>query len=172
MDYRKKLEEFNETDKYKSELRFLKGLIGGCHNYVLDYGCGTGTAANYLQLNSNNNISGYDKTEHNKSFWYAKPTTPFDVVYFMHSIAHVENIEDVLKSLITKRVVIITPNAEWIALNQEDDYIPDPTVKRHFSQITLHYLMTNSGYTVKNFGQFGKFTNGINERLFLIAEKI
>lgn len=172
MSYEKKLKQFNSTEKYKTELEFLNALIGQGYKYVLDYGCGTGEAANYLQLNTNNNVAGYDKTKHNEKFWYVSPSTPFDTVYFMHSIAHIENVEAVLIRLDTKRVVVITPNAEWLALQRNKDYTPDPTIKRHYTQKTLCHMFGSVGYNIIQVGQFGAMKGNQNERLFLIAEKI
>jgi hypothetical protein len=102
---------------------------------------------------------------------YAK-TGYYESVYFMHSIAHIYGIKQVLETLKTKEVIVITPNIEWLKLQMNFDYIPDSTVFKHFSKETLEELFILSGYDVNLSGQFGKKTENQCERLILKATKI
>jgi len=70
MSYKEKLLQFNSTEKYKSEYKFLKGLLGSKPKTILDYGCGLGS--NVMKLNSytNHSVFGFDATEWNGDFYY------------------------------------------------------------------------------------------------------
>lgn len=174
--YAEKLKAFNSTEKYKAELDFLIRLLGrdlDASDYVLDYGCGLGAAMVAVKIETFVNVMGYDTTQFIDGFTYSNPKAEeYQTVYFMHSLAHIENVQEVLKELMTDNVVVITPNAEWMDLNKNDHYVPDPTVVKHFSQIDLIELFESAGYKVDMCGQFGEPFGGQNERLFLSASKL
>lgn len=171
MDYKDKLKQFNSTEKYLSELRFLKRLIGNDSQLVMDYGCGINTAIKFLNARTSSVFLGYDKTKFLPDFEYCSPLAKVNAVYFLHSIAHIEDIDNVLKTLNTGRIIVITPNKSWIEDNKNDFYKPDKTVIQHFTQEELIDLAEACGYIVEESGQFGKCTNNKNERIFLIARK-
>ena len=167
MTYSNKLLNFNSSEKYLKELGFLRSLIGDTE--ALDYGCGNGFAAELFKCD------GFDVTPHNPFFGYVdNPFSYYETVYFMHSLAHIEDPETVLRALNLKphgRVVVITPNLDWLKL-ASDDYEPDPTVISHFIGDDLDELFTKSGFKIINSGQFGQRIGLVNERLFLVATKI
>jgi hypothetical protein len=167
MSYTKKLEDFNASPKYVNELGFLRSLIGD--TLALDYGCGNGFAAELFKCD------GFDVTPHNPFFGYVEtPYNYYETVYFMHSLAHIENPETVLRSLNIKpggRVVVITPNKDWLDKISREGYIPDPTVIEHFTGEALDDLFMKSGYKIVRSGQFGQRIGSVNERLFMVAKR-
>lgn len=161
MSYKEKLIKWNDTLKYKQEIFFLERLIDG-NTPILDFGCGTGFAAMYL------NADGYDVN--NYLTYPIKPfnqNTIYKTVYFMHSFAHLEQPELELIKLkrYSPRIIIITPNRDWL----DKDYVGDTTVTRHYSQRELIDLVEGAGYTIELAGQFGELKNNQHERLFLTA---
>lgn len=178
-EYRQKLIQFNSTEKYKSELRFLEYLVaplrGGIR--ILDYGCGIGTAIRYLNLRMPQSVFGYDVENYGVDEFYFRSEYyfQFNSVYFMHSIAHIPNIENELvkiKNDFLKPegiVSVITPNKAWMDLNKNPDYIPDPTVVKHFYADELEKLFVSAGYKILQQGQFGQIKDRVNERLFIQA---
>lgn len=175
MNYADKLKQFNSTEKYRMEMEFLSRIVGDhtADEYILDYGCGLGFAMAYIKLGTNATVMGYDVTEFIPGFKYANPKAEeFQTVFFMHSLAHIPNIKQVLEDLMTESVAVITPNAEWLDRNKNDMYKPDPTVVKHFTQASLLDLFESAGYKIILNGQFGECVDGHNERLFLSASKI
>lgn len=172
MTYIDKLRQFNGTEKYIKELHFLKALIGSESKLVMDYGCGINTALKFLNSYTSSVFLGYDKTKFVPTFEYCSPFEKVNVVYFMHSIAHIEDIESVLKSLNTSIVIVITPNKDWLKLNKNDHYKPDKTVIKHFNQESLIDLFESCGYEIDISGSFGDHVSSQNERLFLKAKKL
>jgi 2-polyprenyl-3-methyl-5-hydroxy-6-metoxy-1,4-benzoquinol methylase len=170
MDYAAKLYQFNSTEKYLSELKFLKLHLENCVT-ILDYGCGNGMAADWLSNHGNFNVHGFDVIHYNEMFHYTTHPINYDVTYFMHSLAHIKDVKEVLSKLNTKKVVVITPNKGWLKLNEADTYKKDDTVIEHFSQQTLIELFLETGYKIEQSGQFGQCSGNQNERLFLIATK-
>lgn len=180
VEYGKKLKEFNSTPKYRREMDFLFQLISPKKNdRIIDYGCGIGTAVEVIQKRGHN-VRGYDINYYweKKPKWLLDGFPHCDVVYFMHSLAHIETPEALLKTICSMlspggKVVVITPNLRWIQTNQNPDYIPDPTVKEHFTSGTLGWLMEDSGFNITLQGQFGSYdgVTGTHERLFIVAQK-
>lgn len=169
MNYTDKLNGFNKTDKYHSELEFLTSLITK-KGKILDYGCGTGYACDILN-GSGLNVSGYDANHHNKDFQYSNATSKWSTVYFMHSIAHIEGIREVLRVLDTKEIIVITPNRQWINAQINPEYNPDKTVINHFTEYELIELFKTCGYSIISNGQFGEVKGNQMERLFIKAKK-
>lgn len=175
MDYKQKLEEFNSTSKYKAELDFLLMLTNDCNGSFMDYGCGIGTAMNYIKRKRNVSIAGYDIVPMLKYEYlrYVRNDSAVNLVFFMHSIAHIENIKQVLTNILdTNHVVVITPNADWLAKVSKEGYISDSTVYKHYTQAELVALFESCGYVVNLYGSFGNNVEGFNERIFLKASKL
>jgi SAM-dependent methyltransferase len=173
MSYKERLNNFNKSRKYMKEVDFLRGLIHHSRSRLLDYGCGTGFTAKIMDL-WGFQIDGYD-VEHYAGFKYKDPDGTYDVIYFMHSLAHIEQPEDVLVGLKQHlkndgRIVVITPNKDWLdAINSRPGYKPDNTVIEHFCQYKLEMLFKEAGFNITMQGQFGERKAGQNERLFLVA---
>lgn len=152
---------------------------------ILDYGCGLGTAVRHIRDIYGSMCFGYDVNNYRdqddvcifKSDYFFK----FDKVFFMHSIAHLPDVEEKLEKLKEllnpeAKVYVITPNGEWVIHqdNQASDYKPDTTVIQHFYLTDLENLFLKAGFKVTLSGQFGSVTDSykgqyINERLFLEA---
>jgi len=170
MNYKKKLDQFNSNPKYFEELAFMALLFTKGTHSILDYGCGTGKAVDHF-CSLGYDAKGYDQIQHNPHFNYSPATTQFDLVYFMHSAAHIPGLPQVLQALITKEIIIITPNKDWIDLQKNKNYQPDPTVLSHFTLEELVSIVVSSGYGIIQCGDFGKTTDGHGERLFIKAKK-
>lgn len=178
VEYGKKLKEFNSTPKYRRELEFLFQLISPKKNdRIIDYGCGIGTAVKVIRSRGFN-TRGYDVRHYwdKKPAWLIDGFPHCDIVYFMHSLAHIEKPEALLKTIRSMlspggKVVVITPNRSWTEIYQKPDYVPDPTVIRHFTSTSLESLFDVTGYNILLQGQFGILKENINERLFIVAQK-
>ena len=181
MNYKEKLIAFNSTAKYKSEMDLARHLLDASEGeIVLDYGCGIGTFVEYLTHTTRSKVLGHDTRKYldDTPEWF-REAIYFDIdkVSFIHSIAHIQNLEFVLENLYERlfnggRVVVITPNAEWLLKQKSNpDYIPDPTVVNHFTQAELILIFGQAGFKIKASGQFGTVSNGVNERIFLVAKK-
>lgn len=192
--YAEKLRAFNSTEKYKKELEFLSLLLGTYSTRVLDYGAGLGTAVNFLKTLPENTVpwividaiepAGYYEGSPEDLVLDSDPNF-YDCVYFMHSLAHIKDVDKVLKDVRDNlladdgKVVVITPNASYIhemsEMNKEHggyNYNPDPTVVRHFFWGGLYDLFARSGFKINQLGTFGQeVIKGHCERLFLVASK-
>lgn len=164
MSYLEKLKAFNATDRYSYELAKVVGFLRKSDK-VLDYGCGTGYAVNKLTA-MGYNVKGYDATHYCPDFNYSSAIGRWDVVYFMHSFAHIAGIKEVLKALDTDKVIIVTPNKTWLDKNQTAEYKPDETVLKHYDVAGMLQLMSSAGF---NKTKIETITNG--ERLLIIATK-
>lgn len=180
-EYKERLRRFNATEKYKYELRFLVQLINAGHrDKVLDIGCGLGTAMRHIEAETGAVCYGYDT---HPNYYEGDPfkfrTSLYfkvDCIFFMHSIAHIKQPLELIRKLRADfidsggRFVVITPNRDWLDVQPfSTDYTPDPTVIRHFSPVTLSNLFTNAGCKVEICGQFGAVSQGVHERVFLVA---
>lgn len=175
MNYSEKLLKFNSTEKYRKEYKFLKGLLGTKKKVILDYGCGLGANVEKLNAYTEHIVFGYDVEFWNDSFTYSQISGKYDVIYFMHSIAHIQYIEVLLSRLKYNlnpggKVIVITPNRDWIEKIKNKEYQPDKTVFRHYNQKELRQMFQDSGYSIEMIGQFGEEIDGINERIFMIAK--
>lgn len=178
MDYAEKLKQFNGTLKYKAEQRFLTSSIGAGKLKILDYGCGLGASVMRLNAYTNHCVHGFDIEKHNEEFSYTRPVDfdLYDVIYFMHSIAHIQYLEDVLKGLKVNlkpggRIIVITPNLDWLnSFHSEEGYKPDHTVFKHYNMDSLSAVFKNAGFQIDLVGQFGEPSGYVNERIFLIAK--
>lgn len=182
MDYKEKLKKFNSTEKYQQELDMMYYLLNPkLGEKILDYGCGTGYAMRYFESRLNPvYYHGYDvdetlfdledKTKLKTKIWFE-----LDKYYFLHSLAHIPNIQEVLKEQVYTHskgeVSVITPNRLWIEKQDSKNYVPDPTVFKHYSQKELIALFEFCGYDIIMCGQFGNLFDGQNERIFLKAIK-
>lgn len=177
MNYKQKLKEWNNTEKYMQELDFLYGLISPkAGELVLDYGCGVMTAIENFNARDEANFYGYDVEEYGEpeSFHlYDKEIKKkYNCIYFMHSLAHIKEpkitIDKLRDSLSEKgRLIVITPNLDWM----DAGYNNDNTVVRHYTMHHLTELFISEGYRIKEVGQFGYVRGNINERIFIVAQK-
>lgn len=181
IEYAKKLEEFNARSKYIDELNFLDSLlVPSPKNQIVDYGCGIGTAIHYFKtVYPGIEIQGYDVNEYvpNVEWFSFYMPKEFDKAYFMHSFAHVKEIELALRDIYYRmrrggRLVVFTPNANFLNRCQHNaNYVPDPTVHKHYTSEELNSLVTDTGFKVKHFGAYGQTIDGHHERIWIIAEK-
>lgn len=178
-DYRKKLIGFNATDKYQQEMKFMKYLLDPkIGDVIFDYGCGLGTFIQYLMANPQLEVYGFDKHTYldEKPEWFIEDLSfSLNSVCFMHSLAHIENVNEVLanlkKNLVKDgRICVITPNKDWLKCMTNDNYIPDPTVINHFTSLELRDLFINNGFSIEMEGQLGQVCNNVNERLFICVK--
>lgn len=180
MNYKEKLLQFNSTEKYLKELHILNSLCDLTGNQkALDYGCGTGCAMKFINQRTGCEVFGYDIADNlydGDPFYFRKELFfQVDCVYFMHSLAHIKYPElklEKVKGLFLKkggRLVIITPNADWLKLQNNKEYIPDTTVIKHYGLQELIDMVTDAGFTFNAAGQVGDCTNGIHERIFIKA---
>jgi len=178
IEYRDKLIGFNRTEKYKTEMSFMYGLIQPYRKQkIIDYGCGIGTMVKYLHNLSDAETYGFDIVNYvneninDKPYWFIQDLQKCDTLYFFHSFAHIPNISDLLLKIreCAKKVVVITPNEQWLRLQRDENYKPDPTVVMHYTNDELIELFEDTGYSIKISGGFGTKMNNQYERLFLIA---
>jgi hypothetical protein len=171
MDYKERLIQFNSTDKYKAELKFIASLLQG-EGTLLDFGCGICTAIDYFGQHTDLVCEGYDINPYSGN-WYLRSLpihTKYNHITFIHSIAHIENIEQTLKELkgnLAKGgiITVLTPNLDWI--NLKGDTKSDPTVINHFTSDSLRDLFITCGYRVTNEGQQGEQIKNQKERLWI-----
>lgn len=180
MTYKERLIAFNSTEKYAAEMVFMAGLIDAKQgDKIIDFGCGIGTMVKYMQSNTEAMVFGHDIYQYIEPApsWF-RPSIYFvsDKVYFMHSLAHIYNPHKIIETLrlhylrIGGTVSVITPNADWLAAkNKADGIKSDESVVEHFTMNTLLDLF--SAFKVVNYGQFGEYYEGQNERLFIVAKK-
>lgn len=175
MDYVDRLRRFNQSEKYAVEMEFMFSLVNAKQgDSILDYGCGLGKMVELLRK-QNSNAFGYDVVWYEDSeppeWWIRNTEQVFDHVYFMHSLAHIPNVDKVLKKIrgYAESISIITPNLDWLELKGQYGYDPDPTVVQHFTSETLESLVTSCGFKPLLQGQFGARLNNQHERLFLKA---
>jgi len=180
MSYKQKLLEFNAGPKYRDEMLFMSKLIGADNtDKILDYGCGTGTMMEHLRSHSDAAIYGYDVENYLDEpvdFWWRQDFYfKFKKAYFMHSIAHIEDVRLQLIKLKDEfllpdsTIYVLTPNASWISLQKNREYLADKTVVQHFTAKSLGELFVQCGFKVESQGQYGAELNGNHERLFLTA---
>lgn len=179
--YRDKLIAFNSTAKYQEELIFLHGLLEPkIGEKILDFGCGIGTAVNYIS-GSGAEVLGHDQVQYMNPMpnWFRGSIYfDFDKVYFMHSFAHIQKPDYVMGGLNrflkeSGRVVVITPNRSFIENTLNEKYVKDPTVVEHYSLKDLTDLFVRHNFKVISSGSFGEVSSqgNHNERIFLVAEK-
>lgn len=177
MDYKDRLIQFNSTDKYISEMIFMRSLLNPYSDELtLDYGCGIGTAVRFLNNTTLALVHGYDIVcmwEGSREDLYRSDIKGnYNKAYFMHSLAHIKDASEViadLKNRGVKEIHVITPNSCWLDLQPIDPmYEADDTVVNHFTPAALHMLFAK--YKITNEGQFGEVTGNQHERLFISVE--
>lgn len=175
MDYVDRLRRFNDSEKYSIEMEFMFSLVTNIPwHSILDYGCGLGKMVRELRARGFNAF-GYDVLWYEDSeppeWWIRNTEQVFDHVYFMHSLAHIPNVDKVLKKIrgYAESISIITPNLDWLELKGQYGYDPDPTVVQHFTSETLESLVTSCGFKPLLQGQFGTLLKTQHERLFMKA---
>lgn len=183
MTYKEKLIEFNDRPKYESESFFMRRLIDAKPDEkILDFGCGLGRMVWQHRLDGVD-CFGFDvmnyRENDNQMIFRSQYHFRFRQIYFMHSIAHIDSInnlfdtafDDLLES--GGRVVIFTPNRDWLySLPDDPNYIHDSTVHHHFNIAELEHIFTKRGFRVEQTGQFGDVNkHGQCERIFFTAIK-
>jgi len=181
-DYKERLVKFNSTEKYFAELVFLRKLLEPASgDRILDYGCGTGTCIRFISQDGCH-VKGFDTVrylEDPDSRLYMEEAEKFNKIYFLHSIAHIPDLPEVLVNLKTLhlerggKIFVITPNREFddlFRLKRTDPVHTDPTVQKHFSLAELEELFVQSGFHVISKGSFGKMEQDIPERIFMVAQ--
>lgn len=180
LKYKERLNSFNSTEKYQNELMLLMSLLDlQSDEKALSYGCGLGNDMKFLHEKTGHDIIGFDVTQdlYEWDKFYFRKEIYFQVaaVYFMHSFSHIPFADDLLRKvkevflLPHGKLVIIAPNPEWLALKQNPDYIPDPTVIKHYSLPELIEAVSDAGFKVTASGQFGQQEGNVNERVFIKA---
>lgn len=180
-EYKSRLKQFNETTKYQAERNFLIRLLNPQkEEKILDYGTGLGRMVHYLNFNYGTNCFGYDlhnlREVDDEMLFRTEFFFKFQKVFFMHSIAHIHDLERRLvylreNLLMPKaKIVVITPNMDWLSIiDQMKDYVSDNTVITHFNSAELKQIFETAGYKVTVCGQFGEIKKGQHERIFLEA---
>ena len=172
MNYLDRLIKFNKSDKYKTEIEFLQQILDvKAGDKILDYGCGLCEV--YKKLRGFDVIY-YDVVNYVESSFvvdYLESDWKFTKVYFMHSVAHVNNLLDEVEKLKDNladraEIVIITPNRLWLELKGQIGYIPDPTVVNHFSAKELETFFVHLNFKTYFIGTFGEELEGQHERIF------
>lgn len=156
-------------------MEFMTDMMHIDNHRVLDYGCGIGTFVEHLISNTDGQIYGYDVRPYfdDMPFWFRYEVYfRFHKVYFMHSIAHIDDLEqrlEELKEFLQPRaeIFVLTPNKIWLDYMTNDNYKPDNTVVKHRTQGELIQIFTDSGYKIIQSGQFGEYKEGQNERIYL-----
>jgi hypothetical protein len=186
IEYSQRLAKFNSTQKYKKELEFLLKLMKPKKSdIIVDYGCGIGTAIEYFLKSSKAEYYGYDIKYlglSKKPEWFIKDIDlirRFNKVYFLHSFAHIQNLESVLINIkeridLKGKIYILTPNRcfddYFKSKSKYRNYKPDETVISHFDFDSLKEILLKVNYSVKEIGYFGeKINNKINERIYAVA---
>jgi len=183
MTYKEKLIAWNSTPKYKKELDFLYHLLDVKYGQtILDFGCGLMTAINNFSARGEAFFYGYDieqYAEREDEHLYDKELIKkYNTIYLNHSIAHIKDAVGALMFLRMNlldggKVVIVTPNWEWM----DKGYNEDTTVIRHYDIETLSTLIVEAGYQIDQVGQFGQVRKDIhqhnrlsNERIFIVCK--
>ena len=156
-------------------MEFLTAMMQIGNERVLDYGCGIGTFVEHLKTETSGDIYGYDTRPYftEQPFWFR---TEFyftlNKVFFMHSIAHIDDLEQRLEELKQflepkAEIFVLTPNKIWLDYMTNANYKPDKTVVKHRTQGQLIQLFTDLDYKIIQSGQFGDYKEGQNERIYL-----
>lgn len=179
--YQEKLKAFNDTEKYKLESFFVRQIIGAKPDEkILDFGCGLGRMVWQHRL-AEVDCYGYDinnfRENDNPVIFREQYHFKFRQIYFMHSFAHLPKPEALFSTAFDTlleddgRIVIFTPNRDWLYYKNDPAYIPDNTVVRHYNLLDLRKLFESYGYEVEQEGQFGEQAVGACERIFFVARK-
>ena len=176
-EYKKKLQGFNSTDKYREEMqKFAEMIDAKAEEVILDIGAGLGTMADYIRKTSGATVYAFDVTgeyyDGNKDYFTMNTgfflEKKLNAVYFMHSFAHIENADRLVKRIADNflkpdgRICILTPSFEWVQANRRPDYVPDPTVIKHYTAEELLEIVDSVGFT--------DIKIKIGERILLRAE--
>lgn len=178
-EYQQKLIRFNSTEKYRQEMEFLLHVMAPKKGErILDYGCGTGRMVWHIRKETEAQSYGYDVRNFREIDDHLLFRDAFDFkfhkVYFMHSLAHIKNVSETISKLRcmlepSGEVYVITPSKQWILLQNNVNYTPDPTVHQHFNMAQLVELFSSSGFWTDLIVPFGDRCEDQHERIFLKA---
>jgi hypothetical protein len=66
----------------------------------------------------------------------------------------------------------MTPNADWLdELTPDPNYVPDPTVFKHYNKESIFQVMNDGGFLPLFDGQIGSYKNGKCERYWGVYHK-
>jgi len=173
--YQAKLKRFNQTDKYLNELIHLKAVMDATKDQkVLDYGCGTGFAVEWFRRQGYD-VYGYDffrYVEGNPDWYRKRFNFKFHHIYFMHSFAHIPEIETVLTNLKQSLhngafITVLTPNRMYLDAIVNDSYIPDPTVVKHYTALELIDVFDEVGFKLVEVKYIGDEVDEYFERILI-----
>lgn len=149
---------------------------------ILDYGCGLGRlvwrlrGGKYLAQSYGFDINNFRERD-NENIFRDSYHFPFDKIYFMHSFAHIHP-DKLFPSVFRHglnsggKVIVLTPNKDWVESMMNPGYIPDETVIQHYNPEELRDIFTQNGYTIEQQGQYGTLNKlRVCERIFLVARK-
>lgn len=166
------LMRWNSKPKYHEEIKIMENLIkhySAKKPRILDFGCGTGKLVKYLKKNGYDAL-GVDLWPYSEKYLFQikeKARLPFrkncfDIIIFMHSIAHIKNIRHSIaecRRTLKKQghIIIITPNPRflmfyWILnrwpIRKIRKYKPDHTVVKHYSAKNLRALFPRKTFAL------------------------
>lgn len=183
--YAARLRAWNDSPTYHAEVRFLQRLLDPRPDErILDVGCGTGACLEYLAEQSGAAIDGYDVNRFvtGEPDWFRTSLAAlgrYDKIYLLHSLAHVDDAGALLTRLVADhltadgRLYVITPNVEFgrhlRSQPQGAAYVPDPTVREHYTLARLVALLLSARLDVTISGFLGQQAGGHHERLFAVA---
>jgi ubiquinone/menaquinone biosynthesis C-methylase UbiE len=195
-DYYDRVARWSSSQRYAREIKALLNRLDlSSGSDLLDIGCGTGAAMN-LAFHYGLRVVGIDKPPNWAHHCPVRPVVQadaarlpfrfgsFDGVLMFHVLAHLVAVEICLSEIYRVlrrggRLAISTPNAEYLNALQAADtaapnYVPDPTVRGHFTAKQVKTLLKTSGFLVSHASTFDPAPNppGLpGERLFFLAER-
>ena len=196
-DYYDHIERWSSSVRYAQEIEgLLRRLDLPSGADLLDIGCGTGAAMRFASR-CGHWVVGIDRPALWERHCSVRPVVradaarlpfrfaSFDGVLLFHVLAHLiapeiflSDIHRVLRR--GGRIAISTPNAEYLAAlratsTAPSSYVPDPTVRRHFTAAEVKALLSTSGFLMCHASTFDPIPNAARglpgERLFFVAER-
>lgn len=185
--YASRLRTWNSSPTYQAEVRFLLRMLDPKPGErILDVGCGTGACLEFLRSQSEAWFEGYDvnRLVDGHPAWYReslRDAGQYEKIYLLHALAHIADAAAVLGRLVhehltpTGRLYVLTPNDAFTrhlrSQPGQEGYVPDPTVRGHFSLGSLSDLLTGVGLDVTVAGYLGRRVDGHAERLFAVGAR-
>lgn len=194
--YYDRVERWSSSIRYAREIAdLLVRLDLHAGSDLLDVGCGTGSAIRCASRRGLRTV-GIDRPTAWTRHCPIRPViradatrlpfraASFDAVLLFHVLAHLDfpdvcltEIHQVLRR--GGRIALSTPNAEYLdALKRASTtsrYVPDPTVRRHFTAGEVHSLLVSAGFLVRHASTYDPIPDAAGaglpgERLLFVAE--